>query len=189
VKVHNYSDAEIEQLVEDANKRAHDGRLERLRFLLSTQSQDAFPAPALAYEFYEEARLCWYVGAFVATIIMTQNAFEELLRSHYRVAKGVGGNLDCGKKVNEAGFFDLINEAEEEGWISGSEAKAIHTLRKKLRNPYVHVKDIKKPNFLEQLLKAVAPKLIEGDVRDEGKEAIQLLIRLFPKMASRSGGL
>ena len=125
--MHGYSDSEIERLIDDGNKRTHAGRLERLKVLLSTQSQDAFPSPGLALEYYEEARLCWYVGAFVSTIIMTQLAFEELLRSHYRVAKAVGGSLDCGKKVNEAGFFDLINEAEKDGWILQSEAESLHT--------------------------------------------------------------
>ena len=60
--MHDYSDGEIERLIDDGNKRAHAGRLERLKVLLLTQSQDAFLAPGLALEYYEEARLCWYVG-------------------------------------------------------------------------------------------------------------------------------
>ena len=201
MKGHNYSHQEIEQLIEDANKRAHAGRSQRLKVLLSLQSRNAFPAPALALEYYEEARLCWYVGAYVATIVMTQMAFEELLRSHYRVAKGVSGILDFGRKkeVDKAGFFDLINEAEYEGWILKGEAELLHNLRKNLRNIYVHVKDIKmgecgeveieNPGFLKQLLKIVAPELTGGDVIGEAKEAIQLLVILFPKISSRSGGL
>ena len=195
----NYTDGEIEQLIDEANKRAHAGRVERLKALLSTQSQDAFPAPGLALEYYEEARLCWYAGAFVSTIIMTQLAFEELIRSHYRVAKGVDGSLDWGKKVNDAGFFDLINEAEKDGWILRSEAESLHTLRKSLRNPYVHTKDVnaneckekevEKPNFLTQYLKIVASELTSDGVEDEAREAAQLLVILFPKIASRTGGL
>jgi len=198
MKKDNYTDDEVEQLIVEADKRSYSGRLERLRILLSTQTQDTFPAPALALEYYEEARLCWYVGAFVATIIMTQLAFEELLRSHYRVVKGVGGNLDCGKKVDEAGFFDLINEARNEGWLLRNEAESLHALRKNLRNPYVHVKDIKvdssgkieieRPCFLMQNLKIVAPELIGSGAEDEAREAIRLLVNLFPEMSSHSGG-
>lgn len=199
VQMQNYSDGEIERLMDEANERAHAGCLKRLRVLLSTQSQDTFPAPGLALEYHEEARLCWYVGAFVSTIIMTQLAFEELLMSHYRVANGVGASLDCGKKVDKAGFFDLINKAQRDGWISQGEAESLNTLRKSLRNPYVHVKDIKgderkekepvSPNFLTQYLKIVASELIDNDVEDEAKEAILLLVSLFPKISSRTGGL
>jgi len=114
----HWEESEIRRLIHEQEDRSFPGRLERLRFLLSIQKQPPFPSPRLAYEYYEEARLCWYVGAFVASIVMVQLAFEELLRSHYRVAKGVGGKLDCGKKVDDAGFANLINEARNDMYIS-----------------------------------------------------------------------
>ncbi len=109
-----YHEDEIRKLIRDGDERSFNGRSERLGFLLSIETQDGFHPPALAIEYYEEARLCWYVGAFVATIVMVQLSFEELLKSHYRMAKGIGGKLDYGKKVGRATFCDLISEAKKD---------------------------------------------------------------------------
>ena len=163
------------------------------------QDEHPIPLPALAYEYYEEARLCWYMGAFVATIIMVQISFEELLRSHYRVSKGVGGKLSNDKKVDDVGFNDLIDEAKNEGYISTQEAGSLHNLRKNIRNSFVHAKDVKisgsgntnfkTPNFFTQTLKIQAPEVLGSDVVDEAKEAIKLLVIAFPDISKRHGGL
>jgi len=191
--------SEIRNLILEGNERSYNRRFERLRFLLSIEDQESFPTSPLVYEYYEEARLCWYVGAFVATIVMVQLSFEELLRSHYRIAKGIGGKLNCGKKVDQASFSDLIDEAYNDNWISKGEAKLLHNLRKNIRNPYVHVKDIKVnsdgkpnqkgPNFFTQYLKIIAPEVIGGDVENEAKEAIKLLVTILPKISIHFGGL
>lgn len=191
----NYSESEIKKLIFEADKQSYSGRLERWKWLLSIEDQEAFPAPALAVEYYEEARLCWYAGVFVSTIIMVQIAFEELLRSRYRSAKRFGGKLNSGKKIDDAGFYDLIYEFKTCGWISCDEAKSLNNLRKNIRNPYVHVKDIKirkngkidrtKPSWDTQYLKITAPNLIGADVEVEAKEAILLLVTLFPEISRR----
>ena len=197
-KTHGDS-SEIRKLILEGDERSYNGRFERLRFLFSIEDQKPFLIPALVSEYYEEARLCWYVGAYVATIVMIQLSFEELLRSYYRVAKGVGGKLNYGKKVDQASFSELIDEAQNENWISREEAKLLHNLRKNIRNPYVHAKDIKinndgksdlrGPNFLTQYLKIKAPEVIGCDVENEAREAIQLLVALLPKISRRCGGL
>lgn len=189
------SHEELEQLIRDANERAHNGRLERLGILLSEADLDPAPFPGLAYEYYEEARLCWYVGAFVATIVMSQLALEEVLRSHYRVTKSVGGRLNNLKKVDRAGFADLIRQAEHDGWISSEEAIGLDKLRKNLRNPYVHPKDVSKkndlskPSFFTQQVKIVSPELLDRSAKDEAKETIILLVGLLPKLARRFWGM
>lgn len=197
-KIH-WKESEIRRLIHEGDKHSYKGRLERLRFLLSIEDQEPFPIPVLVSEYYEEARLCWYVGAFVSTIMMTQLAFEELFRSHYRVAKGVGGKLNCGKNVDDAKFFDLIEEAKNDKWISGKETELLHNLRKNIRNPYVHVKDIKinsdgrsnlkRSNFLTQYLKIKAPELIGNDLENDAKDVIQLLVNRLPEISRRYGGL
>lgn len=195
----NHSESQIEMLMSEGEKRAYNGRLKRLKFLIGIESHKAFPAPALAVEYLEEARLCWYSGSFVATILMTQLSFEELLKSRYRVVKGVGGKLRSGRKVDNAGFSELINESKIDGWISSEEAESLHNLRENLRNPYVHVKDIRigktqkadltRPSFITQHLKMTAPELIGIDVESEAKEAIRLLGTLFPEISGRYAGL
>lgn len=195
MKKHNYTESEIKQLICEGDKRSYNGRLDRLKWLITIEHQEAFPAPALSFEYYEEARLCWYVGAFVSTIIMVQLAFEELLRSLYRSAKGHSERLNCGKKVDDASFFDIINEAKNRNWISHYEAKQLNNLRKNIRNPYVHVKQIKirkngkidrtKPSWDTQYLKITAPNLIGSDVEKEAKEAMRLLVTLFQEISRR----
>ena len=194
-----FNEEKVRELMHEGDKCSYSGRFERLKFLIGLDKQFDFPAPALAIEYYEEARLCWYVGAFVATIIMTQLAFEELLRSHFRVVKGVSGKLNCGKKVDNAAFFDLIEEAKIDKWISEEEADLLHNLRKNVRNPYVHVKDfiidkngkpnLEKPNFFIQYLKIKASELIGSHVEEEAKKAIKLLVTLFPSISIRYEGL
>ena len=198
MKKTQWDDSEIRNLLLEGDKRSYNGRFKRLKFLLSIEDQEPFPVSALAYEYYEEARLCWYMGAFVATIVMVQLSFEELLRSYYRMTKGIGGKLSCGKKVDQANFSDLINEAHNDSLISEEEAKLLHNLRKNIRNPYVHSKDIKvnrdgKPNrktdFFTQCLKIEAPEVVGCNVEDEAKGAVQVLVTLLPKISRRFWGL
>jgi len=129
------------------------------------------------------------MGAFVATILMVQLAFEEFLRSQYRTSRGVGGKVDSGIAVDKAGFADLIKQARSDDFLSDSEADELNDLREH-RNPYVHVKDTdnvrnKGRTFLDQLTKIAAPDFIGVSTEDEAKKAIQLLIRLFPTLCMR----
>ncbi|HET9057296.1 MAG TPA: hypothetical protein VFN30_10680 [Chitinophagaceae bacterium] len=188
------SDNELLQMIAEANDRALSGRLNRLRFLLSNEDDDVKPFSALAFEYYEEARLCWYVGAFVATIVMSQLALEETLRSYFRAANGVKGKLSSGKLVDSAGFADLINESLSLNIISKHEYKQLDKLRCKIRNPYVHPKDISLPknesksDFFRQHTKITAPELIGESVEDEASEAISILSNLLPEISSRIFG-
>ena len=111
------------------------------------------------------------------------------------MAKGVGGNLNGSKKVNEAGFADLINQAKDDGWISSGVATALHKVRRDYRNPYVHPRDFdegndfSKPNFLRQQIKITAPELLGGGAEDEARQTIMLLVTLFPKISRRFWGI
>ena len=189
------SDDELDQLIDEASENARSGRLERLRFLFSEEDPNPLPVEALAYEYYQEARLCWYMGAFVATIVMSQLAFEELLRSHYRVAEGVGGNLDDHIKVDKAGFNDLIKQSEADRWLYPEETALLSRIRKDFRNPYVHPHDfdvgnrLLKPNFLGQLTKIVAGELVGSGAEDEARQSIRTLVTLFPTIARRFWGM
>jgi len=188
------TDDELSQLIEDANERAHKGRIERLRVLLTQEDLEPAPVDALSNEYYEEARLCWYMGAFVATIIMSQLAFEELIRAHYREEKGVEGKLNRQKKIDRAGFADLIRQAKKDGWLSSEEAAALDKLRG-IRNPYVHSKDISKnrdmstESFFIQTIKISAPELVEKSVYMEALQAVELLTTTYRMISRRFWGL
>lgn len=192
-------DNELKKLIFSNDKQVYVGKLKRLKFLLTEENYNVFPTSVLAIEYYEEARLCWYDGAYVASICMVQLAFEELLRSYYRSARGIEGRLKFGKnkKVENVAFYELIEEAREDRLISEHEEQELHHLRKNIRNPYVHVKDVKiengkqnlqKPDFFTQYLKIKVPEVIGTDVEDEARFTIKVLITIFPKISIRMWG-
>ena len=187
-----YAETDVERLIEVSNEREHVGRVERLRMLISVPQLQEFPCSALALAYHEEARLCWCMGAYVATIVMSQLAFEELLRAHYRAFTG---DLDRRKKLDNASFATLIVTAQGDGWILEDEAVQLHNMRRNYRNAYVHPhdytnwatqdKDSDKPNFQKQTLKIYAPELMDQGVTDEAWESIRLLVSLLPKVSRR----
>lgn len=177
---------DLKAQVVEADERARVGRIARLGWLQSGTSLQSYPVPALAHEYFEEARLCWYVGAFISTILMVQLAFEELLRSHYRVVRGVGGKLDSGKRVDSAGFAELIKQGSRDTFLSTAEAGDLSALRR-CRNPYVHTRDVegKGPSFFDLTVRISAPELAGVGVEDEARKAIKLLTTLFPTLCLR----
>ena len=136
--------------------------------------------------YYEEARLCWYCGAYVATILIVQLAFEEFLRSFYRAARGIGAKLDSGVAIDRAGFSDLTAQARRDNFLAASETADLVWL-KDCRNPYVHTRDerVKGTNFFDQLAKIAAGNIVSVTVEDEAQRAIVLLISLFPLLCQR----
>lgn len=193
------SSEEAEALLDKWEESEHHARVWRTKRLYSSMRKGAFVSSSLAHAYFEEARVCWICGAYVSTILMTQLAFEEELRSHYRVARGVRGTLDGKVAVDQASFNQLIHQAEVEGWISRIQAKALHRIRKSLRNPYVHTKDSekigergrrqrgfeRKSDFFAQTMKIHAPSFETGSVVGEAQEAIKALLKHFPRVASQ----
>jgi hypothetical protein len=157
--------------------------------------------PALAYEYYQEARLCWYVGVFVATIVTCQMCLEEWFRSHYRVVGGVRGHLRLtgrGTKkqrrvrVDDARFAELVQEASADGILTPIEAEALDRMRVELRNRYMHVEDVKRQvaasdgrDFFTQHLRIVAPQLVGEGVQHQARQAIALTVRLISSLSAR----
>jgi hypothetical protein len=180
-----------DSIVRKLNESEHRGRVWRTKKVLSSIDDGNFIGSALSAAYYEEARWCWISGAYVATILMTQMALEEGLRSHFRFSREKDAHFPKGVTLNSATFYHLIERAKAEGWISPTRAKDFHRLRKMLRNPYVHTRSRTKTTnhnapFLRethewaQLGKIVRPGFETGSVVAEEKEAIQLLVRTFP---------
>lgn len=177
-------------MMRSAERRDHKDRLERLRILCAYGDFAPGWMEGLAYEYREEARLCWYIGAFVAAIVMSQLAFEEVLRSHYRAAGRRQWESQRLLPLDKTGFTTLIDKTHEDGLITPREAASLHELRKDYRNPFVHPhgvrKDATKPDFFRQHMKIVAPQSVGESVELEAKKTIILLIRLLPKICRRS---
>jgi hypothetical protein len=180
-------DNDLMAWIDEQHVRARSGKLDRFRVLLHTP--DLIPSPPLAYEYFEEARLCWLNGAFVATIVMVQLAFEELLRDRYRVVKGFGGKLNLRTTVDRAGFKELVRQAKCDSLVEPKEAAALLQLRN-VRNPYVHSK-IPRKAYVSTLDYVFAhrhkfvPKRGRIKVEEEARKAIQLLLGLFSRLCYR----
>ena len=192
-----YTDSELRDMILEQDKRIFDGRLDRLRYLMSiTPNNEVTPFPSLVLAYYEEARLCWYHGAYVAAIVMTQMAFEELIRSHYR-SIGVKKLPLTGKPPDDANFVQLIKQAEQDGYLRENEVREIDKIRKDYRNRYVHVKDakiingkqdLKSSNWITVGMKAHGHNPLGADASDEAKETMRILISVLPDICRRNGG-
>lgn len=188
-----FSDDEIKKMIKNNDSNIFKGRFTRLKFLLKNFTDEPFLVSGLASEYYEESRLCWYAGSFVATIIMVQLAFEELFRAHYR-NMGINPKLSSGKRLSQMNFSELIDEAKKDKYISNQEASNLHKLRK-IRNPYVHSQDRQykkngtKPSndFITQQFKIINSQL-SPNVQDEAKFAVQML-KNFKNICMQSCGL
>ncbi len=189
----NLEDNEIKEMIKNSDIKEFEGRLQRIKYLISIHKDIYLPYPSLCEEYYEEAKLCWYNGAFVASILMVQLTFEELFRSYFRMSYGVNGELRLYKekiKVDNASFNVLIEEAYLCGWIKDNGRNELHRLRR-IRNPYVHTKDIgpktrkKKIDFLTLFTKVYGSELIEGSAEGDAKFAITLLIKSYSNIALR----
>jgi len=179
------------KLIRESDEIENRERVWRLMRMLSAQRSDWLVCGGMIQELYfQEARLCWVSGAYVSTIIMTQLAFEEMLRSMFRRLRAPKGVLRRGLRVDRASFFDLIRRAKAEGWISETEAETLNRIREQFRNPYVHIKGERQIGRRQSGLtpleaKFLAPSVQGGSVIAEAQEAIQTLVTFFPVMSTR----
>ncbi len=185
----------VEAKINESNRREHEGRATRLDYLLSIQTEDYGPYDALALAYYEEARLCWYNGAYVATIVMSQLALEEMLRAHYRVIDYSIIYEPQNVHYGNSTFYQLTQKAETDHWLTPQEARAFHKLRREFRNPFVHPRDTISPenepnrelknNFLEQTVKIYAIDILKSNVMQEAQKSLTILCTLFPRISRR----
>jgi hypothetical protein len=179
--------AKTKEEVIAADARARGGKKKRLELLAEAPPEYEFPAPQLARRYYEESRLCFYSGAYVATIIMAQLAFEELLRTYYRAIEGEGC-LPDGTKVADCGFADLIIRARREKLANSRDIRHLEKLRT-MRNPYVHSRqDGKKSDHTRQTLKITFPEYVGVSTQDEAQKAVTTLIEVFPRLSIKIWG-
>jgi hypothetical protein len=183
-----------------------DDKIQRLKFINDLtltheiRGREFFSSPIPSYWFYEEAIKCYLQGNFIATIILSQNALEERLRTFFRIMHPRKKFLTGKKDPDSAGFYELINEALHIRLISPNEADSLHHLRKNLRNQYVHIKDDDSEILLnidgsmkkystsgsDILNMKIKSKLVAKDTQDEAKEALEILFGAFNAINRRS---
>jgi len=181
------SKEELKEIIKKRNDTELNEKVNRLWFLVSNTSEELFPTPILAFHYFEEARLCYLHGAFIATIFMVHNAFEELLRSFYRVIRGQKEKIISKRRsvnVDDATFKELIDDAENERFITKEEARSLHKLRR-LRNKLQHTKDV--PPYQKSLGDSwvIQSMRVESRVEKDARWAIKFLLNRFPSMCKR----
>jgi hypothetical protein len=196
-----YTDDEIKSMVEKNDNDEFEYKFQRLKFLISIEGGWLMTAPPLAAAYYDETKRCWYNGEFVATVIMARLALEELIRSHYRVFRD-RLKFKSGKKVDNVGFTELINQALSDRYISKEEAKKLRHI-KKYSDPYIHVKsgefestqledlqkgEVKSPTFFTQELKMYHSDRLAVSAEDDAGASLQIMINLFQNICRRTMG-
>jgi len=129
-----HTELEILQTYDEETRKE---RAIRLQFILKydIKSGGLFIS-ALAYFYYNEAKLCYVNGSFVGCTLLCQMAMDQLLRSYYRYI----GTIDD-KKLAGLGFFELLGVARKDRIVSKAEYDLMHKIRL-LRKGYVHPKTI-----------------------------------------------
>lgn len=176
------SDKKLIEMIKEKDQKELNEKSKRLKLLISNTTDEYIPIPSLAFQYFEEARLCYYSGAFIATIFMVHLAFEELLRNHYRVIREMKEKLISKKgrqlSVDKVSFSELIDNAKKECYVSKDDAKKLHKLRK-IRNSLQHTKDV--PPYERSLLKSWYGQEIElrTNIEKDARWAIKLLLDRF----------
>ena len=154
----------------------------------------------ISYEYFFEATRCWLDGQFIATIVMMQMAFEEGLRQVYRGFPSLDDEKIL-QKINKISFFELIEVAKKDEYITKWEAARLHTLRE-MRNPFVHVKRNNREKWrasgtsevsimlkISELYQEEMGMIDESTLEKEAKKALKfarLYYRIFSRMLVHS---
>ena len=177
----------LKAMMIEADKRSFECRLDRLDFLLKNLGEDYVPFPAIVLEYFEETKLCFYEGAFVASIVMASATFEELFRQIYR-------NTNEMEKANARGLANLVSYAVGDDLISSNEAEKLTELRR-LRNKFTHIRigfkgiDFKKKRtFLDFMLLWRDRHKETLPIETLAKDAIKIFAKLLPELCNRFWG-
>lgn len=154
-------------------------RAKRLSFIVKelgpAEGIQLFHGAELNKEFFEEARWCFVNGQYVGCLLLCQCFLEQSLSSLLAQA-GVSDRMSD-KRLEMAGFCELIDTACEIGVITSKEAADFHWVRE-TRVQYVHPKPVFSKNHIAHryLQEGKMPKEVyESDAR----RAILIVLRLI----------
>ena len=168
------------QMIQEDDEGTFEARRARLQFVLDNSKDDVdYFTSGLAANYRDEAMLCWVTGAFAAAVVMTRLAFEALLATPYRLNKK---HEDDRAKLTNTSFFNIIEEAENDGWITKEDALALHELREaniscvQVHDPVTDIKFFNQGRGIKEYGEGVA---------DIAKKSIVLLLTLFPQLSRK----
>jgi len=159
----------LERQLEKSDRQSFNSRLERLKWLDSIFPKGySFMMPSEAFHVFEEARLAFINGEFVATLLLA-NAFLEQWLGNVLASEGHA-------KEAQQGLAVILRCMEEMGLLHEFISNTADRLRK-IRNPFVHLKSFDHEHRLTQrvLREQIDPcSLLEEDARN----AISLMLHV-----------
>lgn len=159
----------LERSLEKSDRNTFSSRLDRLKWLESLFPKGyGFMMPTETFYVFEEARLAFINGEFVATLLLA-NAFLEQWLGNLLASKGYG-------KEAGRGLSAILNCMAKDGFLHPFLVDAADSLRK-VRNPFVHIKAFDHKHRLIQRVfreKRYPNSLLEEDAKD----AISLMLHV-----------
>jgi len=157
-------------LAED-DEKSRPYRVERLRLLLQEYGEGdyrVFPGGPASLWAFEEARLAYLHGLYLACVLLCQTCVEHMLAGMLRM----GGRDD----LDHAGCAAILREARAQGLVSADEYGMFDRVRQ-LRNPYAHHRPPLAKGTVE--LRAVRMNTAPHDLlEDDALCAITALLRI-----------
>jgi hypothetical protein len=140
VDPHFISDDELLRWLEEDEARTRPSRVERLRLLVEEYGSEGelrwFPGQ-VTYWAFNEARLAYLQGLFLACILLCQVCVEHVLGGLFMMAGD--------DKAARANFGQMLRAAGREGYLSAEEVDLFNRLRR-TRNPYAHPRPFTPPD-------------------------------------------
>ncbi len=120
---------------------------------------------------FEEIKLCYIEGFYLATVLLAQIFIENSLGAEYIIAGA--------DKTVESGFYQIINKSLEDNRINKRLANKFHKLRR-IRNTYIHPKGGTGPGTIierifEKIKRGKSFTSIYKMAKEDSKEAISIV--------------
>jgi hypothetical protein len=168
------------------------GAVERYRFLLMLDADFGtdflmLPGGTTSSQAYAEARSCYVMANYLATVILAQGFLENLLGSHLVLQEGIRpihGKPDrqSGSLAGRPTIREVLAKSVEDGLISNSMVPRVERLIE-LRNPLIHHRDANDQSRL--MRRSMSDGMPESDLLEEdAKFAITLVVEIAHKAMS-----
>ncbi len=164
---------ECVQCLEQDDARSRHYRSERLQLLIieygSERAHQVFVGGLVGLRSFNEARLAYLNGLFLACIVLCQICLEHSLASLLY--------MEGREEARKMSYSMLLREALKTGHISEEEFRLFDRIRK-YRNPYVHFHAPRDEDWLPE--RAVRSNIPEDElVVQDAEEAIVALLHFF----------
>lgn len=179
-------ESELRKDIDDFHQNSTENQLKRYKFLWQefgppTDMLLIGGVPAMFA--LNELKLSFIKGNFLACVLLAQTFIEQSLGGSFIIAGQ--------DRIAESGFYQLIENARYDDFISEDLAKSLHQLRL-MRNPYVHPQaGIGPRTYMQRLLNEFTTSdngITPEDLAQKDAETAIKIVVDFLRESSRSSG-